>query len=61
MIKSGNVGIGTTSPAAKLDVAGGVKVGNDSAACNAAKAGTLRWTGSAFEVCTGSTWKNVGQ
>ena len=41
-----NVGIGTASPSAKLDVAGKIKVGDDSASLNA---GTIRWTGTDFE------------
>ena len=39
----GNVGIGTTSPKAKLDVAGGVKVANDTDTATADKEGTLRY------------------
>ena len=56
MIKSGNVGIGTTSPTGRLDIAGGLKVANDTDACNATKAGTIRWTGSNLEGCNGSSW-----
>jgi len=40
---TGNVGIGTTSPKAKLDVAGGVKVANDTDTATADKEGTLRY------------------
>lgn len=59
-IKSGNVGIGTTSALAKLDVNGGIKIGTDSAPCNASKAGTIRWTGSDFEGCKGgSQWVSL--
>src|SRR3989344_1580149 len=56
-----NVGIGTVSPQAKLDVAGdakisqGLQVGNTSNAI----AGTIRWTGSDFEGYDGSAWKSL--
>jgi hypothetical protein len=39
----GNVGIGTTSPQAKLDVNGGVRIANDAAAASATNVGTLRY------------------
>ena len=57
-----NVGIGTVSPQAKLDVAGNVnvagkiKVGDDSVSPTA---GTIRWTGSDLEVYDGSAWKSL--
>ena len=38
-----NVGIGTTTPGAKLEVAGGVKVANDTDSASANKEGTLRY------------------
>jgi hypothetical protein len=37
-----NVGIGTTSPQAKLDVAGNVKIGSSSTTCDANHRGELR-------------------
>ncbi len=55
----GNVGIGTTAPVAKLDVSGGVKVANDTGVCNASKAGTIRWTGTALQGCTGIAWAKI--
>lgn len=54
-VNGGNVGIGTGTPQSALDVNGAVKVGNDSV-CNASKAGSIRWTGSAFEGCNGTAW-----
>ena len=44
LVASGaNVGIGTASPRAKLDVAGGVKVADDTDTAGANKVGTLRY------------------
>lgn len=66
----GKVGIGTTAPTEKLDVAGnvrassarfsgGVRLGDDPTACNAAKAGTIRWHAGILEGCNGSAWKSL--
>ena len=54
--QDGSVGVGTASPQARLDVAGGVKIGNDTDPCTTDKAGTIRWTGTRFEGCSGLTW-----
>jgi subtilisin-like proprotein convertase family protein len=35
---------------------GSVRVGNDSADCTPATAGTIRWTGKLFQGCTGNGW-----
>jgi len=51
-----NVGIGSASPSAKLDVNGGIKIANDSSTCDSTKAGLIRWSGSSFEGCNGSKW-----
>jgi len=48
---AGNVGIGTTDPKSKLDVAGGARVGAD-AVCSVAKAGMLAWNSNTLQVCT---------
>jgi hypothetical protein len=39
----GNVGIGTTTPQATLDVNGGIRVGDDSTAASAVNVGTIRY------------------
>ena len=56
---SGNVGIGTTGPAASLDVAGGVKVGAVASVCAPGIAGTIRWTSGHLSVCNGVDWRQL--
>ncbi len=53
--KDGRVGVGTNTPEAKLDVNGGVKVGNSSATAP----GTIRWTGTDFEGYNGTEWVSL--
>ncbi|MEA2113166.1 MAG: hypothetical protein U9P63_00720, partial [Patescibacteria group bacterium] len=43
--KDGNVGIGTAEPGAKLEVDGNIKISSNSAVCDSAHAGEIRWTG----------------
>ena len=50
-VQFGNVGIGTTNPAAKLSVAGGVQVGDDASACSATNIGTLRLHDDSLQFC----------
>jgi len=52
---TGNVGIGT-SPGEKLEVDGAIKIGNTTGT----NAGTIRWTGTAFEGYNGTTWVPLG-
>lgn len=51
---------GEISTGGNLNVGGSVRVGGDSSDCNSLKAGFMRWTGSNFEGCDGSSWKILG-
>lgn len=59
---SGNVGIGTASPTAKLDVAGEIKLGNSASVCNATNEGQQRYNSTVknMEFCNGTAWSVVG-
>lgn len=51
-VNAQNVGIGTNTPVEKLDVIGGIKVGNS----NGSNAGTIRWDNNHLQVYSGSNW-----
>ena len=53
------LGIDTATPVTALQVKGAVGFGNDISACTAARAGSLRWTGSEFDACDGSGWGRI--
>jgi hypothetical protein len=67
---SQRLGIGTTNPASKLDVNGGIRMADDSSTASASNVGTLRYrtisTNSYVDMCmqTGATtyeWVNIVQ
>lgn len=67
ILVDGRTGVGfdnfeTTASKTKLQVNGGIKVGNEST-CNAANEGTIRFdsTNKVFEGCTGTTWVKLHQ
>jgi len=49
-VPDSRVGVGTTDPLTKLDVAGGVKIGADSL-CNISKAGMVAWNSGVLQLC----------
>ncbi len=53
---SQNVGVDVANPVQKLDVAGGIKIGNTTNNV----AGSLRWNGTAFQFYDGSQWITLG-
>jgi hypothetical protein len=56
----GRVGIGSASPSTRLDVAGGIRFGAETAACAVGLAGTIRYNAGAVEFCNGSVWQAFG-
>ena len=54
---SGGVGIGTNSPAERLEVVGAVKIGTTANPTPAA--GTIRWTGTDFQGYDGNHWLSL--
>jgi hypothetical protein len=56
ILGNGNIGIGTTTPQARLDVNGGIRVGNDTTNCTSSNVGTLRYNNGGLQVCTASGW-----
>jgi hypothetical protein len=51
-----NVGVDVATPQQKLDVAGGIKIGNTSNGV----AGSLRWNGTSLQIYDGSAWVTLG-
>lgn len=59
---TGEVGIGTPIPAAKLHVAGAIKMGPDAGlTCSGTTAGAMRFTSPNVEYCNGTSWVTFGQ
>lgn len=56
-----NVGVGTSLPTAKLDVAGDLKIGDTSGVCDASKKGGMRYNATSRQtyLCDGVKWKNM--
>ena len=54
----GDVGIGTMTPASALDIAGSLKIGEDSSVCDAVKEGALRYNSAnkKVEYCDSTAW-----
>ncbi len=56
----GFVAIGQSAANARLDVAGGIRMGTDTT-CNSSKYGTLRWNTPNVEFCSTTGWRGVNQ
>lgn len=58
---SGNLGIGSDTPGAKLEVVGNIKVGDEGATCDSTNAGEIRYNSSTntHQGCNGNSWNNL--
>ncbi len=57
---NGFVGIGTGgAPVAKLDVRGGVRIGNTGAGCTGSNTGSIKYASGVFSYCHGGNWIEV--
>src|SRR5262249_5905490 len=55
------LGIGTTTPSTKLDVAGSIQVADGGEACSVAgDGGMIRYNGGSLQYCNGSSWQTLG-
>ena len=59
LVNSPKIGMGTYQPKAKLHVKGQVIVGDEGGNCTSDKAGAIRFDGTHFYGCDGSTWKQL--
>ncbi|KYG64795.1 hypothetical protein AZI86_11360 [Bdellovibrio bacteriovorus] len=56
---TGNVGIGTSSPALKLSVNGEVQLSSTGAVCNSTNAGALQYASGTLQLCNGTNWTSL--
>ncbi|MCP5404695.1 MAG: hypothetical protein H6922_00500 [Pseudomonadaceae bacterium] len=56
---TGLVGVATTNPSTSLHVAGTIRIANGGEACDANRAGAIRYAGGTFEFCGGSSWQSI--
>lgn len=60
MNNAGKLGIGTTTPTVKLDIAGTLKVADGGETCDGTSGGMVRYSGTNLQFCNGSSWQTVG-
>ena len=56
---NGYVGVSTTNPSTSLHVDGTLRIANGGEACDANRAGAIRYNSGTFEFCAGSAWQSL--
>ncbi len=60
IMADGKVGIATTTPQTALHVSGTLRIADSGEACDANRAGALKYSGGNFYACNGSAWSALG-
>ena len=57
---TGLIGVGTSDPQTMMDITGGLRIGDDSAACTTTHEGVMRYNENKLQICTNEIWTDVG-
>jgi hypothetical protein len=59
IVNAGKIGIGTATPQTKLHIVGSLTLGDGAETCSSPIFGTIRYSGSQLQLCTGGAWTTM--